>query len=204
MIATHDGGWRDDSGFEEQKLNLGLRSPHRRRAMGLDLAATNLDQETAGFIQGFRTPIADEAIAKSNPNPEAYRDAYAIRLTGDYERPLSESVALEVRPYVRHSRMDFLQHFLVGKPLEENGQDSLGVLDVARASTAFRTRSSRRPRPRVADGFLKETQAGPRPTAHRPRMRSAPRASTTTTKCDSSVAAVYGQIEQPFARALDG
>ncbi len=33
-----------------------------------------------------------------------------------------------MRPYLRHSRMRFLQHFLPGQPLEENGQTSAGIL----------------------------------------------------------------------------
>jgi outer membrane receptor protein involved in Fe transport len=52
-LYTHDGGWRDDSGFDEGKLNatlaLGAGSTLPAR---IDLAATLLDQETAGFITG--------------------------------------------------------------------------------------------------------------------------------------------------------
>ncbi|HEX2492469.1 MAG TPA: TonB-dependent receptor plug domain-containing protein, partial [Steroidobacter sp.] len=120
LLATHDGGWRDSSGVEEQKMNLGLTQRLNEGVLGVNLAATNLDQQSAGFIQG-QDAYRDEAIAESNPNPEAYRDAYAMRLTGEYERELSQSVGLTVQPFVRHSRMDFLQHFLIGKPLEENG-----------------------------------------------------------------------------------
>jgi outer membrane receptor protein involved in Fe transport len=35
---------------------------------------------------------------------------------------------LELRPYLRSSRMEFLQHFLLGKPLECNGQESAGLM----------------------------------------------------------------------------
>ncbi|MDH5227740.1 MAG: TonB-dependent receptor plug domain-containing protein, partial [Gammaproteobacteria bacterium] len=48
-LYTHDGGWRDASGFDEGKLNLTLTTgagggmPSR-----FDLAASKLDQETAG------------------------------------------------------------------------------------------------------------------------------------------------------------
>ncbi len=98
VMAAHDGGWRDSSGIDEQKLNVGLAQRRGDALLGLNLAATNLQQDTAGFIQGFDA-YRDEAIAKSNPNPEAYRDAYAVRLTGSYEQPLSERVHLAVRPY---------------------------------------------------------------------------------------------------------
>ena len=33
-----------------------------------------------------------------------------------------------MRAYLRSSRMDFLQHFLLGQPVEDNGQDSGGVM----------------------------------------------------------------------------
>jgi outer membrane receptor protein involved in Fe transport len=116
VVATQDGGWRDNAGLDEQKLNLSLLRRQGDARLGVQFAATNLSQETAGFIQGFNS-YRDENIAKSNANPEAYRDAYAMRLTGEYARPLG-AAQLTIRPFVRHSRMDFLQHFLIGKPLE--------------------------------------------------------------------------------------
>src|SRR5690606_17224605 len=127
LLAEHDGGWRDASGLEEQKLNFAVARKREDASMVLRLTATNLNQETAGFSEG-QDAFRNEAIARANPNPEAYRDAYAMRVTGRYEQRLTERLTLAVRPYLRHSRMDFLQHFLIGKPLEENGQDSIGVL----------------------------------------------------------------------------
>jgi outer membrane receptor protein involved in Fe transport len=199
VVATHDGGWRDESGYDEQKLNLGLAHRSERAAMGLNLAATNLSQETAGFIQG-EDAYKDEAIAKSNPNPEAYRDAYALRLTGEYERPLNESVALAVRPFARHSRMDFLQHFLIGKPLEENGQDSLGVLTSLSITTGGGARILTGLDLELAEGFLKETQAGPATDGAPPANAIRPAGKHYDYEVRSSVAAVYGQLEQPFAQ----
>src|SRR5262245_51264621 len=95
-LATHDGGWRDRSGLEEQKLNFGVARRLDSGTMRIDLAATNLNQETAGFIQG-KDSYKDASIARSNPNPEAYRDAYAVRLTGAYTRPLSDRLGLAIR-----------------------------------------------------------------------------------------------------------
>ena len=93
----------------------------------MHLAATNLNQETAGFIQGFnayREREHREVQPESRSVSRRLRDApdRRVRAAARAARQLS------VRPYVRHSRMDFLQHFLIGKPLEENGQDSVGVL----------------------------------------------------------------------------
>ncbi|HEY0682506.1 MAG TPA: TonB-dependent receptor [Steroidobacter sp.] len=198
VVATHDGGWRDSSGIEEQKLNVGLTHRRGDAQLGLNLAATNLQQETAGFIQGFDA-YRDQAIAESNPNPEAYRDAYAVRLTGSYEQPLSDRMHLSVRPYARYSRMDFIQHFLIGKPFEENGQESMGVL-TALDITAFNdTRLLTGIDVELAQGFLKETQPGPATDGAPAANAIRPAGKHYDYQVDSRVAAVYGQIEQPFA-----
>jgi iron complex outermembrane receptor protein len=198
LLVSHDGGWRDSSGLKEQKLNIGLTHRRGDARLGLNLAATNLEQETAGFIQGFNA-YRDEAIAKSNPNPEAYRDAYAVRLTGRYEQPLSERVYLAVRPYARYSRMDFIQHFLVGKPFEENGQESIGVL-TSFDITAFKdTRILAGVDLELAQGFLKETQPGPATDGAPAANAIRPAGKHYDYEVDSRVAAIYAQLEQPFA-----
>jgi outer membrane receptor protein involved in Fe transport len=197
VIATHDGGWRDHSGLDEQKLNLSLSRPQGDGRLGVQLAATNLNQETAGFIQGFDA-YKDENIAKSNANPEAYRDAYALRLTGEYARPLGDA-QLSIRPYVRHSRMDFLQHFLIGKPLEENGQDSLGVLTALQTVVFDDMQLLAGVDLELADGFLKETQDGPATDGAPPANAIRPAGKHYDYDVQSQVAALYGQVEQPFA-----
>ncbi|HSN71091.1 MAG TPA: TonB-dependent receptor [Steroidobacteraceae bacterium] len=130
--ATHDGGWRDDSGYDEQKMNAALVHRGENATSELKLTATNLDQETAGFIQG-EDAYKDPTLARSNPNPEAFRKAHSVRLRGRTTRTVGGSNELTAQAYVRSSRMEFLQHFLLGQPLEENGQDSVGLmLSVAR------------------------------------------------------------------------
>ncbi len=198
-LATHDGGWRDSSGLEEQKLNARLVHRTDTALMGLSLAATNLNQETAGFIQG-EDAYRDEAIAKSNPNPEAYRDAYAVRLTGQYQRQLSDTLQLDLRPYVRHSRMDFLQHFLVGKPTEENGQDSIGLLSSLHIDAFTNTSILAGIDIEFADGFLKETQDGPSTDGTPAANIIRPAGKHYDYTVDSSVAAIYAQLDQPFAQ----
>ncbi len=60
-IATHAPGWRDDSGVDEAKLNLlsdlDVGSGHLR----LRAAGTVLNQETAGFIQGYNSYQDEES-----------------------------------------------------------------------------------------------------------------------------------------------
>lgn len=198
VLATHDGGWRASSGIDEQKLNIGLAHRRGEARLGLNLAATNLEQETAGFIQGFDA-YRDQTIAESNPNPEAYRDAYAVRLTGSYEQPLSERMQLSIRPYARYSRMDFLQHFLIGKPFEQNGQESLGVLTTLDITAFDNTRLLTGVDVEFAQGFLKETQPGPATDGAPAANAIRPAGKHYDYRVDSRVAAVYGQLEQPFA-----
>lgn len=198
-LATHDGGWRDSSGIDEQKLNAGMVHRLDDGTLRLNLAATNLNQQTAGFIQG-QNAYRDEAIAKSNPNPEAYRDAYAVRLTGQYDKTINERLRLDVRPYVRHSRMDFLQHFLIGKPTEENGQDSIGILTALHIDAFTNTRLLAGLDVEFADGFLKETQAGPSTDGAPAANAIRPAGKHYDYEVNSSVGALYAQLEQPFAQ----
>lgn len=123
MHGTDDGGWRDSSGFEEEKLNAVWAHAQGSGQLKLSLAGSNLNQETAGFIVGHNA-YRDPALARSNPDPEAYRNAESLRVSAQYR---GES-GFEARLFIRSSRMDFLQHFLLGQPVEKNGQDSGGVM----------------------------------------------------------------------------
>jgi len=126
MHATHDGGWRDSSGFDEQKLAASIAAPALDGTLTLRLNATHLDQQTAGFIVG-EDAYEDPDLARSNPNPEAYREAYSLRATAQFVRGVTGG-DLDLRVALRSSRMEFLQHFLLGQPLERSGQDSITLL----------------------------------------------------------------------------
>ena len=122
---THDGGYRDDSGFDQQKVSL--RHAYKSGDIKIDsgVTLTNLNQETAGFIEGLDS-YKDDAQVELNLNPEAYRDVRSARVWSRISKA-EQNYQLIVTPYIRYSKMDFLQHFLPGDPLEENGQKSLGV-----------------------------------------------------------------------------
>jgi iron complex outermembrane receptor protein len=124
---AHDGGWRAESGYHEAKLNASLTSRPDGIPMRFDLAAMTLDQQTAGFITG-KDAYESLKLSESNPTPEAYRDGSAVRLTGLIQPQLPGGAALELRPFLRTSRTEFLQHFLLGQPVERNGQESGGLL----------------------------------------------------------------------------
>jgi len=124
-IATRAPGWRDQSGVDEAKLNLLADAEVAGGQLRLRAAGTVLNQETAGFVQGFDA-YRDAGLARSNPNPEAFRDASSARISAHFQREncFALDCRFEIAGLYRRSRMDFLQHFLIGKPLEHNAQTS--------------------------------------------------------------------------------
>jgi iron complex outermembrane recepter protein len=153
--GTRDGGYKDESGFGQHKLTLA----HHRDAGDWDITArlsvTKLNQETAGFIEGPSAYKLD-ALRKSNPNPEAYRDTQAAHLNASLARTLANGTRILITPYARYTEMDFIQHFLPGQALEQNRHASLGfesayyLPDWTLGIDVERT-----------DGYLRETQPGP-------------------------------------------
>ncbi len=197
-LYTHDGGWRDHSGFDEAKLNLTATGDWRSTPMRFDLAATWLEQDTAGFIVGqgaYREP----ALRTENLNPEAYRDASAVRLTGLITPPLIAGAQLEFRPYLRTSRMQFLQHFLLGQPLERNGQESGGLM----SSITWDANPDRLVVTgldlEIADSFLQQYQDGPTTGGSPPANAIRPAGWQYDYEVRSYVAAAYAHVEQHFA-----
>jgi outer membrane receptor protein involved in Fe transport len=158
FVVADDGGFRDASGYLQGKLQLqGNWSFADAGTLKTVFTVTDLDQETAGFIFG-QDAYKDPLLNRSNLNPEAFREATSQRLYGIWQRSLA-SVDIDVRPYVRHSDMRFLQHFLPGQPLEENGHTSVGAL----LSVSFDANSAHVTAGadiEWSDMFLKETQFG--------------------------------------------
>lgn len=123
---TKDGGYLQDSGFEQQKFNLIHQFQDGKWQIKNVLAATNLNQETAGFISGFEV-YKVATLKRQNPNPEAFRDSQSMRIYSQINYVENESTSLTITPYVRWTDMQFLQHFVPWQPLEENGQASVGA-----------------------------------------------------------------------------
>ncbi|MDX1460764.1 MAG: TonB-dependent receptor [Xanthomonadales bacterium] len=121
-----DGGFRDDSEHRQGKLHLKRRGQLAGGDLLLAFTATDLDQDTAGFINGFEA-YRDEDISRMNFNPDAFRRAQSQRLYGIWRRQFND-FDLDLRPFVRHSDMQFLHHFAPGTPREKNGQTSAGLL----------------------------------------------------------------------------
>lgn len=158
LSVMKDGGWRDYSGVDQQKLTLRSKFGGETWNIVTTLAAVNLNQETAGFIQGPEV-YKDENIATTNPNPEAYRDAWAARASMRFETNFGAD-KLMITPFGTVQRMKFIQHFLPDQSTEENGHDSLGVLTRYEFGPAdFRWAIGADIQ--IADGFLTETQTRP-------------------------------------------
>lgn len=122
VVGTSSDGYRDDTGYGQQKLQISHATQIGDWRVENHFSGTLLNQETGGFVGGFEA-FEDGDLRDSNPNPEAYRDAWSLRLTSVWTKD-----DWSVKPYLRKSDMEFLQHFLPGQPLEENEQSSLGVI----------------------------------------------------------------------------
>jgi iron complex outermembrane receptor protein len=133
--ATHDDGFRAGSGSDQQKLTL--RFDHSDGSVSREtlLAATNLRQDTAGYIFG-QGAYKDEAARDSNPTPGAFRNAQSWLAAQRWQASLTDVRELDITPYLRRNAMAFVQHYIPGEPIETHAQDSLGVL------LALRTRLS--------------------------------------------------------------
>ena len=125
LSASKDGGYLDDAGYGQQKALIKHRAESTSVNVTTTLSLTNLNQETAGFIRGDDV-YEDDAIRRSNPNPEAYRDVQSALLYSSIA-PVDQSGDWQVTPYLRWNQMRFLQHYLPGQPLEDNSHRSIGA-----------------------------------------------------------------------------
>jgi iron complex outermembrane receptor protein len=124
--GNHDDGFKDEAGYDQQKMNLRYDYHGDTWTIQSMLAASNLNQETAGYVLG-EDAYKDSDRKRENPNPEAFRNNTSIRYYSRFEREGERDSRFVVTPYLRYTEMEFLQHFLPGTPLEENGEHSAGV-----------------------------------------------------------------------------
>ncbi len=165
--GAHDGGYKDDSGFDQQKFSARYDYSGEVWSIQSLLSASNLNQETAGFVNG-EDAYKDDDRKKENPNPEAYRDTQSARFYTRFERAGSDDTRLVITPYARYTEMEFLQHFLPGTPLEENGHHSFGMQAAFYKPLSDSANLHHGIDLDLSSGYLKETQAaasfGPFPT----------------------------------------
>ncbi len=121
IALDRDKGFRDASGFDQQKLAFKSKNNTKNWQATTLLNLTNINQETAGYISSYKS-----SSRLTNVNPEAYRDAKSLRLNTLLTQ-IKDNFEFQLRPYLRYSKMDFIQHYLPGKPLEKNSQASSGL-----------------------------------------------------------------------------
>lgn len=160
LLLDHDGGYRDESGYEQLKAFAKGRHARDDGTLDFGVSLSELDQETAGFITGVQA-YKNLQTRFTNPNPEAFRKAGSRRLSLGWTPDSDGTWSRNWRAYLRNSDMVFLQHFLPGQPLEENGQTSGGLMFVARRALPAGGEWSVGVDTELARGFLKETQAAP-------------------------------------------
>ncbi|XOV80466.1 MAG: TonB-dependent receptor [Aestuariibacter sp.] len=124
---TTDGGYKDNSGFGQEKVSLVHQYRHSDWQSKSVFAYSNINQETSGFIQGERS-YEDASLKRQNPNPEAYRDSRSIRGYSQWRYSAEEDKQLTLTPYFRWHDMAFLQHYLPWQAIENNGHSSVGLM----------------------------------------------------------------------------
>lgn len=161
--GTSDHGWRDDSGYDQQKITA--RHDYLSDvgdSFKTVLSAFNLNQNTAGFIKTKDAKAyKDTSLMEENHDEDAYRDWNSFRLSTRWEHELANGNLLSLTPFARTNDMEFRQHYLPSKVIEENEHDSLGLqatyyVDLAGGHTViFGTDFE------YTEGSLKETQDEP-------------------------------------------
>lgn len=128
LNLTHTDGWRDQTAYDRQSLNL-----RQDQALGEGgllktiVGATRIDQQT-----GANSPLTwDDYV--NNPTKNNYAIAWrkvdALRVSTQYERDLGDAL-LSLTPYLRSNAMDLNGSFnLSSDPrIEKTRVASLGVL----------------------------------------------------------------------------
>ena len=182
--VTHDGGWRDDAGFDEAKLNATAASRLARRHARIDFAATALEQDTAGFITG-KDAYRDEQASRANPNPEAYREAHALRLIRRSSSDPGRSAPGSSCGRTCAARAwSSCSTSCSASRSSATARRACGLMSTLRVGRARGPPARRGARPR-AGGLLPAAGTGRphAPTARRRPTRSVRPASTTTTTC---------------------
>jgi iron complex outermembrane receptor protein len=157
--GVSDGGYKHDSGFDQQKLSFQHRYTDGDFRITNTLHLTNLNQETAGFVEG-NDAYKNDDLKRYNPNPESFRDAKSYRFSSRFDWTLGDN-ALSLTPYYRKTDMSLLQHFLPGLPLEENGQHSFGLQTMYSGNNSGALHWQVGLDMETTDAYLRETQFVP-------------------------------------------
>lgn len=128
LALDHDRGWRAQSGLDRQALMVavGHGNPNGGWEFEGRLLAQNLNQESAGFLEGPRA-YDNATFARTNAAPEAYRDTQLVRgqlaITGRFGR-----WEVNVTPFARVIETDLNLFFFPSGAQELTRQAGGGVL----------------------------------------------------------------------------
>ena len=125
LQASHDGGYQDSTGYDQQKISWKHQQQLSDVRLKHYLTATDLHQQSGAYLEGADA-YKDDSRKQDNSSPDAYRDAEAFRYVQSWDWQ-QDDYRYSIKPYVRHSDMDFSQHFNPGQPLEKNGHNSVGM-----------------------------------------------------------------------------
>ena len=140
LQVIDDGGYQDESGFTSTKL--GLRHDYQQDKLTIQstLSGFDLDQDTAGFIASgdngegcFSSTFApselykDRSAMEKNCDTDAYRQWSSLRGASHINYQLDANQALNFTPYFRTNSMEFRQHYLPSRAIEENSHYSIGL-----------------------------------------------------------------------------
>ena len=125
-VRYQEDGWREEAGVSRHEARL--QTLQERGSLTIETALTLLDleQETAGYVRGAGAYL-DETLARSNPNPEAFRDLRALRGHVRLSGIAANGDAWQVTPYARLVDQRFPLHFLPVSALEETSHHSIGI-----------------------------------------------------------------------------
>ena len=192
---ANNNGFREESGYDQQKVKIQSNFSLRSWNASLKATLTNLNQETAGYINGVNS-YKDEDFSKRNFNTDAYRDAnsqrISLRLTKDTGNTINS-----ITSYVRNNDMKFFQHFLPGTPLEENNHSSMGVV-IQSISDYDSYNFVRGLQIDIAKAELKETQKDALTTSSAFNNATRPKGKHYDYEVDSIVYAFFGGIEEYY------
>ena len=187
-----NGGFRELSGYDQQKVRIQSNFSIANWNASLKTTLTNLNQETAGYINGLDS-YKDKSFSKRNFNSDAYRDAKSQRISLRLTREKGDEL-ISITPYIRNNDMQFFQHFLPGTPLEENSHRSMGVVVQSIKDQEFYN---------LISGFqfdlssaeLTETQKDALTTSSAFNNATRPKGKHYDYEVDSIVYAIFGGIE---------
>lgn len=140
--AIDDGGYRDNSDFTSLKLGLRHDYVSGDNQFKTIISGFVLDQNTAGFISSgdngsdcYSSTYSEENLYKDsnamekNCDSDAYREWSSVRIASSWQRELSEDRSFTITPYFRINEMEFRQHYLPSKAIEDNSHYSVGMVN---------------------------------------------------------------------------